>query len=83
MEDYVDVNFPHLGVVFVKKFGKHRRCKVRMTEKAYQCTKLVYGDGEGDLHWIERGEDYYASPHYRDKDAVQLVRKDFINSVRI
>ena len=76
---YIDPYFPYEEQVLVKIFGKTFLCDVRATEKAM----VVIGkepnkvwEGTHEVHYIERGEDMYASPHYKDRVYVQLQKED-------
>jgi hypothetical protein len=75
---YNDPNFPYQEDVLVRIFGKTFLCKVRATEKAM----VLIGKepnkvwGRDEVHYIERGEDMYASPHYKYRIYVQLTKED-------
>jgi hypothetical protein len=75
----VDPYFPYEEQVLVKIFNKTFLCDVRATEKAM----VVIGkepdkvwEGAHEVHYIERGESMYASPHYKDRVCVQLQKED-------
>ena len=75
----VDPYFPYEEKVLVRIFNKTLLCDVRATEKAM----VVIGEepdkvweGTQEVHYIERGESMYASPHYKDRVCVQLQKED-------
>lgn len=72
-----DKYFPHKGRVLVNLFGKDKYVDVVMTEKAFNNPLPSYGECE-DCLYIGRSEDYYASPHFKDRNAVRVERTDFI-----
>jgi hypothetical protein len=81
----IDPYFPYEEKVLVKRFNKTFLCDVRATEKAM----VVIGkepnkvwEGTHEVHYIERGESMYASPHYRDRVCVQLQKEDRIKAER-
>lgn len=66
----------------VRKFDKVRLCVVTLTELAM--TKPVDHIFEGDeLYWMERGEDDYGWPFYKDKIAVKLCRRHWLSGEKI
>jgi hypothetical protein len=76
---HINPYFPYEEKVLVKIFNKTFLCDVRATEKAM----VVIGkepdkvwEGTHEVHYIEMGEDMYASPHYKDRVYVQLQKED-------
>jgi hypothetical protein len=82
MEKYVDRNFPHVGYAEISLFGKTKVVEVRMTKLAYEEPLEHYGSAE-TCHYVGRGEDFYASPHYKERNAVQVIREDFIRAKEV
>lgn len=68
--------FPYWATVRVNKFDKTKRLRCMVTQAAFDIIEktpdhLFKGD---EVFWIERGEDYYATPHYAGKVAVRVER---------
>ena len=66
------------GERLVKKFGKRKCVKVRMTEKAVlQSPTYVYEGNE--ICWIARPEDEYGWHHFEHFAAVKVTKEDWDN----
>lgn len=66
------------GERIVKKFGKRKCVKVKMTEKAV-LTRPDHVYQNGEVYWIERPEDEYGWHHYEHFRAVKVTREDWNN----
>lgn len=65
-------------VVECKEFGKYRTCRVKATPEAKANPLPPY---EGlDLLFISRPEEMYASTHYKGRNAVRLLREDWMRA---
>lgn len=62
-----------------KAFGKYRVCKVMATPEAKANPLPPYERKE--LLFVSRNEDMYGSHHYQGKNAVRLLREDWMRAV--
>ena len=77
--------FVHKGIkAYCHMFNCNVLVKVDLTEEGFSKFKEdPYHIFTGNqLLWIERGEDLYASHHYKGRCAARVMRSDFKEGVR-
>ena len=73
--------FEYSGRAKVEMFGTTKIVGVMLTKDAIrESLHITFRVSDGNLLWIERGEDEYASNHYEGKVAVKVTREEWIST---